>query len=587
VLSDRDGSPASTRLWWSRWNEVLSDGLQRQADVGWLTGERGFLVVCRDLPRHDLAALRDDRDLDALLDDLDDRLIAFPGPLPSARARALIDVALAAEVTEVPDQARAALVPAGADPYDVEVRNQVDAMITDLRLWFGPGDPAAADRQVDVPIVVSHHARGDVVLLSMRCHPVRGVAPDVVRAPFQRVDAVFADAVERAVVATGVRAGGRYLLRSRRSGAPLDAIGGRSGGLGAALALRRVVDPTAAPLDPDWSFTGAVEADGSVTTLCGADGANEYRAKLSGLDRGSLVYPAADQTEVERLGETRAPGTRLQAVDTVGDAERLIARHIEGRRAYERALEPGGAVPKLAMVVLAALAIVAFTLWFQHHRRVAASQARRTEAAGEVLTIRSRYPDDVFEQFRINRFEVTNQQYRLCADAGECQWPDPDREQRSILDPWYDLLPVTGVTAADGVVFCQWAHGEGWSLPTFPQYGYALAALEHSVGAADTELTHELQTAIGGGPTDPDPYRLRGNVAEWTRSRCDPTGCSAEVEVTSSRSVALTAFGISFAQAQDPPADAEAWLTDPYLAATKRPSGSRSPDLGFRCASQS
>lgn len=586
MLSGRSGSPANPRPWWARWNELLSEGLQREADVGWFTGERGLVVVCRDLPRADLTELRGDPQFDALLDDLDDRLVSFPGPLPSDRARALVEVALADSSGEVSDQARAAFVPAGSDPYDPAVRSQIDAMIADLRLWCGPGDPARSRRLVDVPILVSHHARGDVALLSVRRHPVAGVAPDLVRAPFQRVDAAFAGSMERAATATGVRAGSRYVVRSRRTGSPLAAVGGRSGGLGAALALRRLADPSAAPLDPDWSFTGAVEADGSVTTLSGTDGASEYRAKLSALDRGSLVYPAADQTEVERLGASQAPGSRLQPVDTVGDAERLVARHIEGRRAYERALEPGHLFPKLVALVLAALAIVVLGVWYQHHRRSAASEAVRAEAAGASFTIRSRYPDG-FNQFEIDRYEVTNAQYRLCAEEGGCPWPDPEWEGGSILDPWNDLLPVTGVTAADGVVFCQWAHGEGWSLPTFAQYGYALAAIERSSGPPEIDLTRELVAAIGGGPADPDPYRLRGNVAEWTRSRCDPTGCSAELAVSNSRSVALASYGISFARSQDPDVETATWLTDPYHAATKRPSGSRAPDLGFRCASMS
>lgn len=461
------GSPPHAQLWRSRWDELLDEGLHRDADVAWFMAEHGFLLVCRDLPFSELQALAGEARLDALLDELDDRLVAFPGPMPSDRARALLEVALSADAADVSRPARLALAPAGVDLDDDGVRAQIDAVVTDLRLWFGAGARAEGRRQHEVPIVVSHHARGDVVLLSVRDHPVPGVAPDLVRAPFQRVDAAFALAMDRAVAAVGPKGGGvRYLVRSRRTGGPLDAIGGRSAGLGAALALRRLADPSAAPLDPDWCFTGAVDSDGSVTTLCGPDGASEYGAKLSSLDRGALVYPATDRTEVERLGDAWAPGVRLEAVATVAEAERRVARHIEGRRAYERAIESRRQVSRLALVAIVALVAILVWLWFGHYRQAAAAaEARRSEAAADTKSLQWRDPDDGAQSMKLDLAPVTNGQYRSCVEAEECRRPDAEREEHPISDPENDQQPVTGVSVADAATFCEWAHGDRWATP--------------------------------------------------------------------------------------------------------------------------
>lgn len=464
-MLNAEGSAPQSQLWRSRWTDLLHDGLQRDADVGWFVGQHGFLLVCRDLAFSELQALAADPAFDALLDELDDRLVAFPGAMPSDRARALLEVALSADASEVSLPARIALAPAGVDPHDDAARTQIDAVVTDLRLWFGAGSRAEGRRQHEVPIVVSHHTRGDVVLLTMRDHPVPGVAPDLVRAPFQRIDAAFALSMERAAAAVGAKGGVRYLVRSRRTGGPLDAIGGRSAGLGAALALRRLADPSAAPLDPDWCFTGAVDSDGSVTTLCGPEGGSEYGAKLSALDRAALVYPAVDRTEVERLGDAWAPGTRLEAVATVAEAERRVARHIEGRRAYQRAIESRHPVSRLAVVAIAALAAVLLWLWIDHYHRSAPADVLRDQAAGDATGYRWRDPDDGAQSVWLDQALVTNGQYRACIDVDECRSPDPGRERAPISDAANDPLPVTGVSVADAAAFCEWAHGDRWATP--------------------------------------------------------------------------------------------------------------------------
>lgn len=500
-MLNAEGSAPNHQLWRSRWAELLHEGLRRDADVGWFVGEHGFLVVCRDLPFSELQALASEPGLDALLDELDDRLVALPGPMPSDRARALLEVALSAHASEVSLLARMALAPAGADPHDERVRRQIDAVVTDLRLWFGAGSRAEGRRNQEVPIVVSHRTRGDVVLLSMRDHPVPGVAPDLVRAPFQRIDAGFASSMERAAAAVGVKGGVRYLVRSRRTGGPLDAIGGRSAGLGAALALRRLSDPSAAPLDPDWCFTGAVDRDGSVTSLCGPEGASEYGAKLSALDRGALVYPAVDRTEVERLSDAWAPGTRLEAVATVAEAERRVARHIEGRRAYERAIESRRQVSRLVLATLAALVAILLWLWVDHYRQAAAAaDMLRHESAGDATGLWWRDPDDGAQSVRLDLARVTNGQYRSCVEADECRWPDPGRERAPISDAANDQLPVTGVSVADAAAFCEWAHGDRWATPVV----YRGDTAAEPSGAVDSALERRVASWGTAGLRLPD-----------------------------------------------------------------------------------
>jgi hypothetical protein len=116
------------------------------------------------------------------------------------------------------------------------------------------------------------------------------------------------------------------------------------------------------------------------------------------------------------------------------------------------------------------------------------------------------------------RYEVTNQRYALCVEAGRCT--PPTRALSTYFDRGTEMLPVTGVTGFDAATFCQWIgrrlpRREEWELAAnWPQAKSKLSPQNANLtfGAHD-------QTAIepvgSRSPTN-QIYDLVGNVFEWT-----------------------------------------------------------------------
>lgn len=72
--------------------------------------------------------------------------------------------------------------------------------------------------------------------------------------------------------------------------------------------------------------------------------------------------------------------------------------------------------------------------------------------------------------YLIDRFEVSVRRYRLCVEAGVCEWP-ADRFERCPPDGrrWWrdDLLPMTCVSMSDAERYCEWIGGR---LPSEAQW---------------------------------------------------------------------------------------------------------------------
>ncbi|HEU0292215.1 MAG TPA: SUMF1/EgtB/PvdO family nonheme iron enzyme [Anaerolineales bacterium] len=226
--------------------------------------------------------------------------------------------------------------------------------------------------------------------------------------------------------------------------------------------------------------------------------------------------------------------------------------------------------------------------------------------------------------FSMDKYEVTNQQYRLCVEAGACSRPlegvppedangqsDRNAEQEPLVEEWifekpeYRDRPVVWVTAYQAADFCRWI---GRRLPTEVEWERAARGSDGRTvpwesGEAPTPEYANLRfrtLAYEASPEHPvaanDPnyitgaspegvMHLLGNVAEWmsTPTECnDPYECQV-VWKGRNKVIGLYQRGLSFFYTitdGDLAAGNSALLVegipaDPFLS---------SPDVGFRCA---
>ncbi len=140
------------------------------------------------------------------------------------------------------------------------------------------------------------------------------------------------------------------------------------------------------------------------------------------------------------------------------------------------------------------------------------------------------------DDFAIDRFEVTNRQYRLCVERGRCAWPassDAAGIKDYFVDPAYDTFPVVNVDWDAARVYCQ---GRSKRLPSAAEW-QAAASLASATGRlfvypwGNTFATERANTAEAGrgrpvavgshspaGDSPSGAADMAGNVAEWTDS---------------------------------------------------------------------
>ncbi|MBI4389453.1 MAG: SUMF1/EgtB/PvdO family nonheme iron enzyme [Nitrospinae bacterium] len=147
-------------------------------------------------------------------------------------------------------------------------------------------------------------------------------------------------------------------------------------------------------------------------------------------------------------------------------------------------------------------------------------------------TVKPLYVDQQPEQkvfldaYYIDRYEVTNKEYKRFADA--VQYTDlPANWEDGGYPQGLDDHPVTNVSWAQAMAYALWAHK---TLPTEAQWEKAARGAdgriypwgnEYTKGQANIEIDGARQTApVGSYPQDVSPYQaydMSGNVMEWTQ----------------------------------------------------------------------
>ncbi|MEI6043417.1 MAG: SUMF1/EgtB/PvdO family nonheme iron enzyme [Chloroflexota bacterium] len=135
--------------------------------------------------------------------------------------------------------------------------------------------------------------------------------------------------------------------------------------------------------------------------------------------------------------------------------------------------------------------------------------------------------------FEIDKFEVSNQKYKLCFEAGVCK--EPESNTKEYIDPSKSNHPVIGVTATQAAAFCRW---RGKRLPTSLEWERAARGTEgldwpwsDREATAPTPGRQANIAKIKNETVEIDSfplgvrkekngeiYNLVGNVSEWTAS---------------------------------------------------------------------
>jgi len=136
--------------------------------------------------------------------------------------------------------------------------------------------------------------------------------------------------------------------------------------------------------------------------------------------------------------------------------------------------------------------------------------------------------------FLIDRYEVTNGQYKECVEAGVCKAPRSDSSRTRgdyFTNPDYELYPVINVSYNDATTYCEW---KGLRLPTEAEWEYAARSSDANLFPwgnqnPDCILANSLNnlnaspcvgdtTAVGSYPQGASAFGvldMAGNVWEW------------------------------------------------------------------------
>jgi len=132
--------------------------------------------------------------------------------------------------------------------------------------------------------------------------------------------------------------------------------------------------------------------------------------------------------------------------------------------------------------------------------------------------------------FYMDKYEVTNGEYKKCVDAGSCRAPiSVESYTRSSYygDSRYENYPVINVDWTQAKAYCEW---KGGRLPTEAEWEYAarggLRGMKYPNGdsISQSEANYSGSDTVKVGSYDPNGYGLydmAGNVWEWTNDWYD------------------------------------------------------------------
>jgi len=130
--------------------------------------------------------------------------------------------------------------------------------------------------------------------------------------------------------------------------------------------------------------------------------------------------------------------------------------------------------------------------------------------------------------FYMDRYQVTNAQYRKCVEGGGCL---PPKDHHAFDDPNRATHPVVNVTWTQARTYCHW---KGKRLPTEAEWekaargtdarrypwGNSAAPLTHRVKSGETKVAANGTEPVGSQPGNVSPYGvfdMVGSVSEWVK----------------------------------------------------------------------